>query len=84
MTDIYFMEEMDSHLFTVVRNTGEVLEKVDILSAEGLEHRLSRCGMEVEWVDRGALKERKHVRNLISQYRSGCVCTGGCVSLQHR
>ena len=73
MADIYFVEEMDSHLFSVVRNTGEVLDKIDILTAEGLAYRLGRSGTKVEWLDRGAIKERKYVRNLISQYRSNSV-----------
>ena len=70
MVDIYLMEEMDSHLFSVIKNTGQVVDKVDVLSAEGLDYRLSRSGLKVVWLDRGAIKERKYVRNLISQYCS--------------
>ncbi len=71
MVDLYLLEEMDSPLFQVVRSTGEVLGKVDILGAEGLEHREKRNGFHVEWIERGAIKERKYVRNLISQYKAG-------------
>lgn len=84
MADIYLMEEMDSHLFSVVKKTGEVVEKVDIISAEGLAYRLKRSGLQVEWLDRGAIKERKYVRNLISQYRAGCSCPSNRIGVQCR
>ena len=75
MADIYLVEEMGSHLFQVVKADGEELEKIDVLAAEGLDYRLTKRGLKVEWLDRQDLKERKHVRNLVAQYKArhrGC------------
>lgn len=70
MPDIYLLAEMDSHLFRVVTQAGEVVDKVDILAAEALEYQLKKQGLQVEWVDRIASKERKHVRQLISNFQN--------------
>lgn len=79
MADIYLVEEMGNHLFSVVKSNGEVVDKVDILGAEGLEYRLKKDGLKVDWLDRGPSKERKHVRKLIAQYnaRHSVACHSG-------
>jgi hypothetical protein len=75
---IYFYEEMDSHLFQVVGEEGRVIDKVDTLAAEGLNYRLKKAGVDVRWVDRSPSKERKHVRQLVSDYSNHCVgCSAG-------
>ena len=67
---IYIMAEMGNHLFQVVADNGEVIDKVDVLSAEAIEHSFKKRDFSVVWVEREAIKERKHVRNLIANYKS--------------
>ena len=68
---IYFVEQMASPLFQVVTDAGEVLGELSIIDAEGWEYRLKKEGKHVSWIDRGLLKERKHVRDLISKNSAG-------------
>lgn len=72
---VYLYEQMDSHLFQVVKATGQVIDEVDILSAEGIANRLRKHGITVQWIDRGPSQERKHVRQLISNFTA---CSAGC------
>ena len=75
---VYFYEEMDSQLFQVVEEGGRVVDKLDPLSAEGLDYRLAKAGFEVRWVDRTPSKERKYVRQLVSNYSNRCIgCSTG-------
>lgn len=67
MTEFYFVEEMGSPYFQVVSAEGQVLGEISIIDAESLEYRWKRQGAKVKWVDRGLLKERKHVRDLIAK-----------------
>jgi len=70
MAGFILMEEMDSYLWKVIRDTGEVLGQVDTLAAEAMEWELKRQGATIQWIGRNDLKERKHVRNLISQHQN--------------
>ncbi len=77
---IYLYEEMDSHLFQVVRADGQVIDKVDVLTAEGIANRLGKQGFIIQWIDRFPSKERKYVRNLISRCpvcSINCTCSVG-------
>lgn len=67
---VYLYEKMEDHLFQVVRSSGQVVDEVDIITAEGIANRLDKRGFNVQWVDRNPSKERKHVRSLISQFSS--------------
>lgn len=74
---VYLYEKMEDHLIQIVRSSGQVIDEVDILTAEGVENRLSKRGFNVQWVDRSPSPERKHVRQLISNFVScgpGCTC----------
>lgn len=75
METIYLYENMEDHLFQVVTETGQVLDEVDILSAEGIDNRYRKCGVRVQWIDRGPSKERKHVRQLMATFNA---CGAGC------
>lgn len=75
MEIIYIYENMDDHLFQVIGENGQVLDEVDILSAEGIDNRYRKRGVQVVWLDRGALKERKHVRQLMATFNA---CGAGC------
>jgi len=77
---IYIYEKMDSHLFWVVNFDGQIVDEVDILSAEGFADRMVKKGFEIQWIDRSPSLERKYVRNLISQHSAcyaGCACPVG-------
>lgn len=67
---IYLYEKMEDHLFQVVNSKGQIIDEVDILSAEGTANRLRKIGFKIQWIDRSPSPERKHVRSLISQFRS--------------
>lgn len=74
---VYIYEKMEDHLFQVVRSNGQVIDEVDIITAEGMGHRLKKRGFNVQWVDRTPSPERKHVRQLMSNFvpcSSGCTC----------